>query len=115
MSEIRDIQADSFEAEVAQSDKPVALLFWMRSCDGCRKFKPVYQQLPEHFPDMKFVQMNMMKSIENLRLSESLDVEVTPTTVVFCQGKKVSNIVGHRPLEQVIGEIRDILTSNHCS
>ena len=115
MSEIRDIQADSFEAEIARSDKSVALLFWMRSCDGCRKFKPVYQQLPAHFPDMKFVQMNMMKSIENLRLSESLEVEVTPTTVVFCRGEKVSNIVGHRPLEQVKEELHEILTSNHCS
>lgn len=54
---------------------------------------------------MKFVQMNMMKSIDNLRLSELFDVEVTPTVKIFCNGDKIGILVGHRLLEQVVVEI----------
>lgn len=114
MSEIRDIQSDEFNQEVKQSDQPVALLYWMRSCDGCRRFKPVFQQLPDVFPDIKFLQMNVMKSVENLRLSESLDVEATPTTVFFCRGVKVGMLAGYRPLDQVKKEIQEILASINC-
>lgn len=114
MNEIQDIQAESYEHEVKQADKPTVLLFWMRSCDGCRKFKPVFQQLPDTLSQVKFIQMNMMKSIENLRLSEKLDVEATPTVKVFCQGEVIGTLVGHRPLEQAIKEIQEILTSNSC-
>ena len=114
MSEIRGIQADAFEEEVKQADKPVALFFWMRSCDGCRKFKPVFQQLPDKIPQMKFIQMNSMKSVENLRLSESLGAEVTPTVKIFCRGEVVGTLVGHRPLEKAVSEINEFLTSNNC-
>ena len=114
MSEIRDIQANTFDQEVKQSDKPVALLFWMRSCDGCRKFKPVFQQLPDMLTQLKYIQMNTMKSVENLRMSEGLDVEVTPTVKIFCKGEVAGTLVGHRPLEQAVSEINDILTSNNC-
>jgi thioredoxin-like negative regulator of GroEL len=114
MGSILDIHAESFEKEVKQANKIVALLFWMRSCDGCRKFKPIYEQLSEILLHVKFVQMNIMKSLDNLRLSESFDVDITPTVKIFCNGYEIGTLVGHRLMEQALVEIQDILTSNFC-
>jgi len=109
MDGVRDIQAESFDSEVKGSAGSVVLEFWIRSCDQCRKFKPVYEKLPEHFDNVGFYRMNMMKSIENLRLAEGMGVEVTPTTKVFCGGSEVGEIVGYRSLDDAVAEIETII------
>jgi len=114
MVEIKDIQAVDIDAEVKSSTRPVVLEFWIRSCDQCRKFKPVYERLPEYFEYVSFYRMNMMKSIENLRLAEGMGVEETPTTKVFCDGDEVGEIVGYRPLEEAVKEIEGALSGTSC-
>jgi thioredoxin 2 len=117
MSSITDIDADSLDSVAEKSEIPVVLEFWVRSCGFCQKFKPVYEQLPDIFGDrIKFAKMNMMKSIENLRLAEGMGVEQTPTTKVFCKGREVGEIVGYRQLEETVDLLRKILASNKdCS
>ncbi|HUS77604.1 MAG TPA: thioredoxin family protein [Patescibacteria group bacterium] len=116
MAEISDIQADSFEDEVKRAGGAVVLEFWIRSCNGCQKFKPVYDRLPEVMGDrVKFLRMNMMKSIENLRLAEGMGVEETPTTKVFCNGDEAGEIVGYRPLEEAVQEIDGALSDTACA
>ena len=113
MPVVTDIEADSFDENIKGSDVPVVLEFWIRSCDFCRKFKPVYEQLPDAFGGRaRFLRMNMMKSIENLRLAEGLGVEQTPTTKVFCGGGEVGEIVGFRTLEEAIGDIGSLIESS---
>ena len=41
MNDIKDISAEEFDREVKGSGGPAVLEFWVRSCDQCRKFKPV--------------------------------------------------------------------------
>jgi thioredoxin 1 len=105
----KEIESDDFENEINSSNKPVSIFFWVRSCDGCRKYKPVYDELSNHISEVRFLKMGMLKSIENLRLAESLGVEETPTTVIFCRGKKVGSIVGFREVEEAKEEINNIL------
>lgn len=116
MAKIPDIQAGSFEDEVKTAGGAVVLEFWIRSCSGCQKFKPVYDRLPDVMGDrVRFLRMNMMKSIENLRLAEGMGVEETPTTKVFCKGDEVGEIVGYRPLEEAVKEIEGFLSGTVCS
>jgi thioredoxin-like negative regulator of GroEL len=113
LADLADIEADSFDEHIKGSNVPVVFEFWIRSCDFCRKFKPVYEQLPDAFGGrVRFLRMNMMKSIENLRLAEGLGVEQTPTTKVFCGGSEVGEIVGYRTLEEAVGDISSILESS---
>ena len=117
MADITDIEADAFDEIVKSSDVPVVLEFWIRSCDFCRKFKPVYEQLPDMFGGrVRLLRMNMLKSIENLRLAEGMGVEQTPTTKVFCVGNEVGEIVGYRTLEEVVRDLNSIFeSSEECS
>jgi thioredoxin 1 len=116
MTPIREISADSFDREVTQTDHPVVVQFWIRSCSHCQRFNPVYEQLPPIFKNhVAFVKLNMLHSIDNLHLAEGLGVEDTPTLKIFCQGSVVGELVGYRPLNTVVGELKTILEHEACS
>lgn len=117
MAEIADIEAEAFWEAVRGSEAPLALEFWIRSCDNCRRFKPVYERLPGVYGGrVRFARMNMMRSIENLRLAEGMGVEQTPTTKVFCGGEEVGEIAGFRTFEEAVEELDAILRSSEmCS
>jgi thioredoxin-like negative regulator of GroEL len=88
MNQVAEIPADSFERAVKRSDKPVIVEFWIKSCGNCQKFRPVYEKLPEIFGDkVEFLKMNMLLSLEKLKLAEGLGVEETPTLKLFCNGR----------------------------
>ena len=110
MNDIKDISAEEFNHEVKRSKSPAVLEFWVRSCDQCRKFKPVYERLSEVIGGkVRFLRMNMLKTIENLRLAEDVGVEQTPTTKVFCSGEEAGEIVGYLPLEEAAKTINELL------
>jgi len=113
---ISDIMAEDFEEAVKTSDVPIVLEFWVRSCSYCQMFKPVYDRLPSHYGDgVRFLRMNMLKSIGNLRLAEGMGVEQTPTTKVFCGGAEVGEIVGFMKFEEAVEELDGILSSEGCA
>jgi thioredoxin 1 len=110
MNQVVEIPADSFERTVKGSDKPIIVEFWIKSCDSCQKFRPVYERLPEIFGDKAdFLKMNMFLSLANLKLAEGLGVEETPTLKLFCKGREIGEIIGYRPLDEAVGEIEEIL------
>ena len=115
MADITDIEADDFNEAVEASDIPVVLEFWVRSCGFCKKFKPVYEKLPDVYKErVQFLRMNMLKNIKNLRLAEEMGVEQTPTTKVFCGGKETGEIVGFAPLEKAVERLNAMLDSKEC-
>lgn len=113
MENVVDIQACDFNEELNESDKPVIVEFWIKSCSHCSKFKSVYEQLPTYYGgDFKFFRMNMFTSIENLRLAEDLGVEQTPTTKIFCKGREIGEVLGYRPLNEAVQEINLVIDSD---
>jgi len=115
MSQVVEIPAEYFDREVKNSDKPVIIEFWIRSCSFCQKFKPIYEKLSEIFDDkVKFLKMNMFLSLDNLKLAEGLGVEDTPTLKLFCNGEEIGEIVGYRSHDAVITEIEEILKNGGC-
>jgi thioredoxin 1 len=115
MNQVVEVPAEHFEREVQNTDRPVVIEFWIRSCSFCQKFKPIYEKLPAIFGEkVKFFAMNMFRSLENLKLAEGLGVEDTPTLKIFCRGKEVGEIIGYRPLDKIVDEIREILKTTEC-
>ena len=94
--------------------KPVVLLIWIKSCDQCRRFKPVFNQLPEYYPEVVFLRMNMFDSMENLRLAEKYEKENTPIIPVFCRGEHLGTFVGYYSLEEFRGKINEVFKENRC-
>jgi len=53
--------------------------------------------------------MNMFQSLDNLKLTEGLRVENTPTLKLFYKGEEIVEIVGYSSRDAVIPEIEEIL------
>ncbi len=110
MNQVVEIPADSFERAINGSDKPVIVEFWIKSCEKCQKFRPIYEKLTKIFGDKAdFLKINMFQSLENLKLAESLGVEETPTVKLFCKSREIGQIIGYRSLDESVREIEEIL------
>lgn len=113
MSEILDVNIEELLEIVSREPKVVALV-WIRSCSACAKFKPVFNQLPEHMEGITFLKMNQLKTIENLRYSEAKGMDETPATFVYCNGEYLESIVGYYPLDETVKSIVNVFENNNC-
>jgi thiol-disulfide isomerase/thioredoxin len=114
MEKVVDIQGKDFDNEI-NSDKPVAIEFWIKCCGNCKKFKPVYDELLDIFGDrLKFTRVNMFENVENLRLAEGLKVEETPTVKLFYKSEEIGQLVGFKTLEVANEEIENIIKESGC-
>ena len=114
MRKVEDIQAKDFDNKI-NSEIPVVIEFWIKSCGNCKKFKPIYEDLALIFSDLKFTRVNMFDSVENLRLAEGFGVEETPTVKIFNKSKEIGQIVGFKTLETATEMIRKIMKKSKSS
>jgi thioredoxin-like negative regulator of GroEL len=111
MGEPIDVNAAKLLDIVSRESRVVALV-WIRSCSQCSKFKPVFNQLPDQMEGIIFLRMNQLKTLENLRLSESKGMDETPTMFVYCNDDYVESIVGYHPLDEAKNLIMDSFNRN---
>jgi thiol-disulfide isomerase/thioredoxin len=110
---IIDINAGELE-DYTTKGNPVLLMIWIKGCDQCRRFKPVFNQLPEHYPTAQFLSMNMYKTMDNLRLAENYEKETTPIILVFCRGEHHKTFIGYYSLENFKMKLDEVFNENSC-
>lgn len=111
--EILDVNRDEL-LDIVSREKRVVALVWIRSCSACFKFKPVFNQLPDHVECVTFLRMNQLKTIENLRYTEGLGMDETPTTFLYCDGEYIDSIVGYHPLEETVSLLKGTYAKSNC-
>jgi thioredoxin 1 len=92
---IRTVTRSTFSASVLEGQGPIAVEFMSYGCVHCREMEPVLQQVAE-----------MVKSKENIfrvntaddqELTDSYEIQGTPTVVMFLKGKEVGRVEGPAP------------------
>jgi len=87
-----DINGDSFEQEVVQSDKPVLVDFWGPRCGPCLALMPAVEGLEDKYGEkMKLVKLD---ASQNKRFCLSLKVLSLPTYLFYKDGKEVDRLTG---------------------
>ena len=109
MPGVSEIQASQWASEVVKAEGPVVVDFWHNMCAWCKKLNPVFAQLPEAIPGVKFLKVNILESPENRKVAIDSGVMGTPTIKVFCEGRPISELVGFKPLEKLVSELNEIL------
>lgn len=98
-----EINAENFEAEVLQSDKPVLLDFWGTKCEPCKALMPEVEKLAEKYGDkIKFCKLN---TAENRRLAISQKVLGLPTIAMYKDGAKVEELTQDKATPDNIEEM----------
>src|SRR5271154_6081844 len=92
---IRTATGSNFNAWVLEAKGPIAVEFMSYGCVHCREMEPVLQQVAEMVKSKgKIFRVN---TADDQELTDSYQIEGTPTLVMFLNGKEVGRAEGPPP------------------
>ena len=104
-----EVNADTFEQEVVQSEMPVVVDFWGPQCKPCLALMPSVEKLAEEYDGkLKVVKVDASK---NRRLCISLRVLGLPTFLFYKGGAEVNRLTGNSLSIEEIAQAADKLTA----
>ena len=92
---IRTVTTSTFRPLVLEADGPVVVEFMSYGCAHCRVIEPVLQRVAEIVKSQEKI-FRVNTAVESA-LAESYGVDVTPTLIMFLNGREVGRVEGPSP------------------
>ncbi len=109
MANIKEVNDNTFQSEVLESEIPVLVDFWAPWCGPCQMVAPILEAVSEKLGDkMKFVKLN---TDENMKTAQNYEIMAIPSLLVFKQGEVAERIVGVRPQDHLETQLQKIIAS----
>jgi thioredoxin 1 len=103
-----EVNADTFEKEVIQSELPVLVDFWGPSCAPCLALMPHVEGLGEKY-GVK-LKISKVDASKNRRLCLNLKVFGLPTFLLYKNGKEVDRLSGgDLKMEQIEASVKKLI------
>ena len=104
---VKEIDINSFQAEVIKSDKITVVDFFADWCGPCRKLSPIMEEVEQEFSEKaKFTKIN---TDNNIDLAKEYQISGIPTLLLFKNGELVERMVGLMPKSSIISNIEKYL------
>lgn len=103
------IGKDSNIDRLLNQTKITVVKFGATWCGPCKMLAPVLEKLAESMADVTFVDVDVDDD-EASTIVEAAKITSVPLLVFYKKGEPVSKILGFRPEEEIIAEIKKIQT-----
>ncbi|MEX2253100.1 MAG: thioredoxin [Thermoleophilaceae bacterium] len=98
------VTAETWDAEVLRSDKPVIVDFWAEWCGPCHAVAPVLDRIvEERSGEVRLVKLNIDEQQE---IAQRYGIASIPTMILFRDGEPAAAAIGAQPkgsLERSLG------------
>lgn len=103
-----DISDDTFKAEVLDENQKLVLVdFWAEWCGPCKLMNPILDNISKKYEEsLKVCKCNVD---ENFAKAQEFGVASIPHIIIFKEGKKVSEFVGHRNQDDFEKELASLI------
>ena len=109
MANIKEVDEQTFQSEVLESDVPVLVDFWAPWCGPCQMVAPMLEAVAEKMGDkLKVVKVN---TDENMNTAQNYQIMAIPSLLIFKKGEVVERIVGVQPQPQLEAQLQEIIAS----
>jgi thioredoxin-like negative regulator of GroEL len=92
---IRTVTSDTFPSLVLKAQGPIVVEFMSYGCVHCREIEPVLQQVAEMVKSKE--KIFRVNTADDQELTDTYEIQGTPTVVMFLNGKEVGRVEGPAP------------------
>ena len=100
MSELINLNKESFEKVTSSKDKTLIIDFWAPWCGPCKALTPVLEELSSEMSDS--VEVYKVNVDDNTELAQEYGVQSIPTLLVFKNGALSETIVGLKTKDELV-------------
>jgi thioredoxin 1 len=104
MAKITNLDKDSFQDAISETEKTVVVDFWAPWCGPCKALAPTLEEIAEELSDE--VSIHKVNVDENAALAAEYGVRSIPTLLVFRNGELAEEVVGNKDKGQLISSFR---------
>ena len=101
MSELINLNKESFAKVTSSKDKTLIIDFWAPWCGPCKALTPVLEELSSEMSDS--VEVYKVNVDDNTELAQEHGVQSIPTLLVYKNGSLSETIIGLKTKDELVG------------
>jgi thioredoxin 1 len=104
MTVVHAVTDKEFEEQVLKAEKPVLIDFWAEWCSPCRMVAPIVEEIAREYKDK--IEVYKLDVDANIDTASRYQVQSIPTLILFKHGKPAERIIGFRPKDRLVAQLK---------